>query len=106
MQGSRTCRSLLRLSPPIESRCISGARCVKSAQEYLRKAEECRRRAGFAVHPDDKAGWLLSAQDWQKLARCAEASAEQRGLAAALSVVRGEPGHADIAAAAEAVGAE
>jgi hypothetical protein len=94
---------LLRRSPPIESRCISGARGVKSAQEYLRKAEECRRRAGFAAHPDDKAGWLLSAQDWQNLARCAEQSAEQRGLAAALSVVRGEPGHADIA---EAVGAE
>jgi len=63
---------------------------VKSAHDYQRKAEECRRRADCAVHPDDKAGWLLAAQDWQKLALLteqAEVSAEQRGLAAALSVV-------------------
>jgi hypothetical protein len=62
---------------------------VKSAQEYLCKAEECRRRAKLAAHPDDKAGWLLSAEDWETLARCAEESAEQRGLAAALSVAHG-----------------
>ena len=62
---------------------------MKSALEYQRKAEECRERADRAVHPDDKTGWLLAAEDWQKLARCAEQSAEQRGLAAALSVVNG-----------------
>jgi hypothetical protein len=62
---------------------------VKSALEYQRKAEECRQRADCAVHPDDKTGWLRAAEDWQKLARCAEQSAEQRGLAAALSVVHG-----------------
>jgi len=60
---------------------------VKHAVEYQRKAEDCRLRAKRAVHPDDKAGWLHAAEDWQKLARCAEQSAEQRGLAAALSVV-------------------
>ena len=60
---------------------------MKSALEYQRKAEDCRQRADRAVHPDDKAGWLHAAEDWQKLAQCAEASAEQRGLAAALSVV-------------------
>ena len=62
---------------------------MKSALEYQRKAEECRQRAKCAVHPDDKTGWLHAAEDWQKLARCAEQSAEQRGLAAALSVVHG-----------------
>ena len=62
---------------------------MKSALEYQRKAEECRQRADSAVHPDDKTGWLHAAEDWQKLARCAEQSAEQRGLAAALSVVHG-----------------
>jgi hypothetical protein len=61
---------------------------VKNALEYQRKAEECRQRANCAVHPDDKTGWLHAAEDWQKLARCAEQSAEQRGLTAALSVVR------------------
>jgi len=61
---------------------------VKNALEYHRKAEECRRRAKIAVHPDDRAGWLLAAEDWQNLARCAEQSAEQRGLAAALSAVQ------------------
>ena len=60
---------------------------MKSAHDYQRKAEECRRRASYAVHPDDKAGWLLAAQDWQNLARHVEQSAEQRGLAAALSAV-------------------
>jgi hypothetical protein len=62
---------------------------VKSAHEYQRRADECRQRAGHAVHPDDKAGWLQAAQDWQNLAQCAGQSAEQRGLAAALSVVQG-----------------
>jgi hypothetical protein len=64
---------------------------VKSAHDYQRKAEECRQRASGAVHPDDKAGWLLAAQDWQNLARCVERSAEQRGLAAALSAVHAAP---------------
>ena len=64
-----------------------GASLVKSAQDYQRKAEECRQRARCAVHPDDKAGWLLAAQDWQNLALWAERTAEQRGLEAALSVV-------------------
>jgi hypothetical protein len=68
----------------------NGARCVKSAIEYQRKAEDCRQRAKRAVHPHDKAGWLQAAESWQNLARCAEQSAEQRGLAAALSAV-----HAD-----------
>jgi hypothetical protein len=63
------------------------ASLVKSAQDYQRKAEECRQRANCAVHPDDKAGWLLAAQDWRNLALWAERTAEQRGLAAALSVV-------------------
>jgi hypothetical protein len=62
---------------------------MKSALEYQRRAEECRQRAICAVHPDDKTGWMHAAEDWQKLARCAEQSAEQRGLAAALLVVRG-----------------
>lgn len=62
---------------------------MKSADEYQRKAEECRQRASRAVHPDDKAGWLQAAQDWNNLARCAGQSAEQRGLAAALSVAQG-----------------
>ena len=62
---------------------------MKSALEYQRKADECRQRADSAVHPDDKTGWLHAAEDWQKLARCAEQSAEQRGLAAALSAVHG-----------------
>ena len=61
---------------------------MKSAHEYQRKAEECRQRASHAVHPDDKAGWLQAAQDWQNLALCAGRSAEQRGLAAALSAVQ------------------
>ena len=60
---------------------------MKSAQDYQRKAEECRQRASCAVHPDDKAGWLLAAQDWQNLAHHVEQTAEQRGLNAALSVV-------------------
>src|SRR5262249_30338285 len=63
-----------------------GASLVKSAQDYQRKAEECRQRANRAVHPDDKAGWDLAAQDWQNLALWAERTAEQRGLDAALSV--------------------
>jgi hypothetical protein len=62
---------------------------VKSAHDYQLKAEECQRRASRAVHPDDKAGWLLAAQDWQSLALCVEQSAEQRGLTAALSAVSG-----------------
>jgi len=66
-----------------------GARCVKNALEYQRKAEDCRQRAKRAVHPDDRAGWLHAAEDWLKLARCAEQSAELRGLAAALSAVHG-----------------
>jgi hypothetical protein len=60
---------------------------VKNPHEYQRKAAECRQRASCAVHPDDKAGWLLAAQDWQNLARHVAQSAEQRGLIAALSVV-------------------
>jgi hypothetical protein len=60
---------------------------VKSAQEYQRKVEECKQRANLAVHPDDKAGWLQLAQGWQDLARWAEKSAEQRGLATALSAL-------------------
>jgi hypothetical protein len=64
---------------------------VKSVHDYQRKAEECRQRASGAVHPDDKAGWLLAAQDWQNLARYVERSAEQRGLAAALSAVHRAP---------------
>jgi hypothetical protein len=62
---------------------------VKSAHDYQRKAEECRQRANAAVHPDDKAGWLLAAQDWQNLALHVGQTAEQRGLSAALSVVNG-----------------
>jgi hypothetical protein len=62
---------------------------MKNALEYHHKADECRQRAKSAVHADDKTGWLRAAEDWQKLARCAEQSAEQRGLAAALSVVNG-----------------
>ena len=62
---------------------------MKSAHEYQRKAEECRQRASRAVHPADKAGWLLAAQDWQNLALCIEQSAEQRGLTAALSAAGG-----------------
>ena len=65
---------------------------MKSAHEYQQKAEECRRRAKGAVHPDDKAGCLRAADDWENLAKDAERSAEQRGLAAALSVVGGRPG--------------
>ena len=63
---------------------------MKSAHEYQRKAEECRQRANHAAHPDDKAGWLLAARDWQSLARCVERSAEERGLAAALLAVHGD----------------
>jgi hypothetical protein len=73
----------------VERASKNGARLVKNALEYQRKAEECRQRAECAVHPDDKTGWLRAAEDWQKLARCAERSAQQRGLAAALSVVHG-----------------
>ena len=62
---------------------------MKSAYDYQRKAEECRQRASHAAHPDDKAGWMLAAQDWQNLALLVEQSAEQRGLAAALSAVHG-----------------
>jgi hypothetical protein len=74
----------------------NGARFVKNAVEYQRKAEDCRQRAKRAVHPDDKAGWLHAAEDWQKLARCAEQSAEQRGLTAALSAA-----HANITESAD-----
>jgi hypothetical protein len=66
-----------------------GARAVKSAHEYQRRAEECRQRANHAVHPDDKAGWLQAAQDWNNLALYVGQSAEERGLAAALSAVQG-----------------
>jgi len=62
---------------------------MKSAHEYQRKAEECRQRANLAVHPDDKVGWLQAAQDWHNLALYVGQSAEERGLAAALSVVQG-----------------
>jgi hypothetical protein len=61
------------------------------SDEYQRKAEECRQRADRAVHPDDKAGWLRAAEDWENLARCTQQWAEQRGLAAALSLAHGEP---------------
>lgn len=64
-----------------------GRELLKNAVEYQRKAEDCRQRAKRAVHPDDRAGWLHAAEDWQKLARCAEQLAEQCGLAAALSAV-------------------
>ena len=53
---------------------------MKSAHEYQRKADECRQRATHAVHPDDKAGWLQAAQDWDSLALCVGQSAEERGL--------------------------
>jgi hypothetical protein len=65
------------------------ARAVKSAHEYQRRAEECRQRADHAVHPDDKAGWLQAAQDWNNLALYVGQTAEERGLAAALSVAQG-----------------
>ena len=64
---------------------------MKSAHEYQNRADECRQRADLAAHPDDKAGWLKSADDWENLARCAAQMAEQRGLAAALSVVHAKP---------------
>ena len=63
---------------------------MKSARDYQRKAEECLHRADRAADPDHKAGWLRAAQDWQNLARCAEQSAEERGLAAALSAAHGD----------------
>ena len=62
---------------------------MKSAHEYQRKAEDCRQRAHRAAHPDDKAGWLRAAQDWDNLALCIGQTAEERGLAAALSVAQG-----------------
>jgi hypothetical protein len=64
---------------------MEGRELLKNAVEYQLKAEECRQRAKRAVHPDDRAGWLQAAEGWQNLALCAEQSAEQRGLAAALS---------------------
>ena len=64
---------------------------MKSAKEYQRKAEDCKQRADLALRPDDKAGWLQLAQGWQDLALLAEKSAEQRGLAAAVSVAGSNP---------------
>jgi gluconate kinase len=38
------------------------------ADEYRRKAEECRLQAGKALRDDDKAAWFKMAEDWQRLA--------------------------------------
>ena len=38
------------------------------ANQYRRKAEECRARAGTATRNEDKAAWLEMAKDWQLLA--------------------------------------
>lgn len=38
------------------------------ADEYRRKAEECRAQAAEATRDDDKAAWLKMAEEWQRLA--------------------------------------
>ena len=48
------------------------------ADEYRRKAEDCRHMAGRAKREDDKAAWLKMAEDWQRLAENAHGTT-QRG---------------------------
>ena len=46
--------------------------------EYLAKAEECRREASRAAHPEEKAGWLRMAEEWLKLSRGVERDEEEK----------------------------
>ena len=47
---------------------------VSRADDYRRKAEECRLQASKSIRADDKATWLQMAEDWQRLAEGVEAS--------------------------------
>jgi hypothetical protein len=51
-------------------RIASGLRAMnqKRADEYRRKAEEYRVKAGIASGEHDKTAWLKLADDWQQLA--------------------------------------
>jgi hypothetical protein len=40
---------------------------VKSASECRQRAQECRRKAEAASHPDDRGGWMKLAEDWTSL---------------------------------------
>ncbi len=42
---------------------------VKLEQQYLLKAEECRRLADAASSPGEKEEWLKLATDWTELAK-------------------------------------
>jgi hypothetical protein len=38
------------------------------AEEYRRKAAECRSQAAAAIEHDTKAGWMKLADKWQRMA--------------------------------------
>jgi hypothetical protein len=40
----------------------------KTPDEYRRKAEECRARAGLAELPQQQAAWIRLAEDWETFA--------------------------------------
>jgi hypothetical protein len=40
--------------------------------EYLRKAEDCRLEAARASRAEEKASWLLMAEEWLRLSRGVE----------------------------------
>jgi hypothetical protein len=40
--------------------------------QYLAKAEECRREAAEAAHHEERAAWLVMAEEWLRLSRSVE----------------------------------
>jgi hypothetical protein len=48
---------------------------AKNIAGYRRKAEECRQKAFEAARSEDKAQWLLLAENWRVLAENAERAA-------------------------------
>ena len=47
------------------------------ADEYRRKAEECRLLAAKSNREDDKAAWLKLTEDWQRLAQSVDDKGSQ-----------------------------
>jgi hypothetical protein len=52
---------------------------MDDADQYRMQAEDARKTAGRSIRPEDKAFWLLLAQDWNRLAQEIDQREEDAG---------------------------